>query len=84
MAGATLRFSLASMKDKRGGWMNMKKLKRVLAAILMASVIGIGAFAQKGGGDKRPPKEDNKVKVKEKPPQNSNQGNSGNSNKRRP
>ena len=62
----------------------MKKLKRILAAILVASVIGIGAFAQRGGDDKRPPKEDNKVKVKEKPPQNSNRGNSGNTNKRRP
>lgn len=66
--------------------MTMRKLKRVLAAIMMASVIGIATFAQKGGDDKRPPKEDNKVKVrdKEKPPQNSNQGNSGNSNRRRP
>jgi hypothetical protein len=62
----------------------MRKLKRILAAILVALVIGIGAFAQKGGDDKRPPKEDNKVKVKEKPPQNSNQGSSGNTNKRRP
>ena len=64
--------------------MNMRTLKRVLAAILMASVIGVGAFAQKGSDDKRPPKEDNKVKEKEKKPQNSNQGNSGNTNKRRP
>lgn len=65
--------------------MIMRKLKLILAAILMASVLGIGVFAQKGSdGNKRPPKEDNKVKVKDKepkPPQNSNQGNN---NKRRP
>lgn len=63
----------------------MRKLKRILAAILVALVIGIGAFAQKGGDDRRPPKEDNKVKVRDKDKQqNNNQGSSGNTNKRRP
>jgi len=54
----------------------MRKLRRMLAAALMASVIGIGGFAQKNDNDRRPPKEDNKVKEGNKrPPQNSNQGN---------
>jgi hypothetical protein len=84
MAGATLRLSLWSKKDRRGGWSIMRKLKRILAAILVALVIGIGAFAQRGGDDKRPPKEDNKVKVRDKDKQQNNKGSSGNTNKRRP
>jgi len=61
----------------------MKSFKRLMAAVLMASVIGISGFAQKNDNDRRPPKEDNKVKEgnKRPPPQNSNRGNNGNNDK---
>ena len=58
----------------------MTKLKRtLLAAAIIACLASAGAFAQKQGEDKRPPKEGGRVVVqpkgdKEKPPQNSNQG----------
>ena len=48
--------------------------RKLLAAAMTACIVSAGAFAQ--GGDKRPPKEPNKVvageKRGEKPPQNSN------------
>jgi len=57
---------------------------RYVRLILMVAVIGgmssVGAFAQRGGNDNRPPKEDQKVKERDKtPPSNSN-----NSNRRHP
>ncbi len=63
----------------------MTKLKRkVLAAAISCLVCG-GAFAQKQG-DKRPPKDPNKVvvtdKKNERPPPNNNQGNRGNGDKK--
>ncbi|MDX6575093.1 MAG: hypothetical protein QOE96_1046 [Blastocatellia bacterium] len=56
----------------------MRKLKQILVAILLGTMISAGVFAQKGN-DNRPPKEPQRVKEKEKPPpSNRNQ----NSNKR--
>jgi len=56
----------------------MKKLRRILVAVLMGSMMSVGAFAQKN--DNRPPKEQPKVVDKEKeqkpPPSNNNQSNS--------
>jgi hypothetical protein len=55
----------------------MKKLRRVLVAILIGMTISVGAFAQKGN-DNRPPKEKPRVvdKEKEKPPPSNNNQNS--------
>lgn len=56
----------------------MTGYRRKLIAAAMIGFISMGAFAQKGkGGGERPPKSESKVKVeqkREKPPQNSNQG----------
>ncbi len=57
----------------------MFDLKRKLLAVAIGLVVSAGAFAQKQGGDKRPPKgEDVKVVVQPKgekpPPSNNNQG----------
>jgi hypothetical protein len=60
----------------------MFDLKRKLLAVVMGSLllggVPLGAYAQKQGGDKRPPKDDNKVVVQPKgekpPPSNNNQG----------
>ena len=63
----------------------MKKLKRMLAGMVMVGIISAGAFAQKPKEEpKRPPKQaDNKVVVKEKPAPNSNP-NQGNRGERKP
>ena len=63
----------------------MRKLKQILAVILMTSALGIGAFGQKNNDDKRPPKDANPVKVrdKDKQPPKSNEGNK-NDGKRKP
>jgi hypothetical protein len=56
----------------------MRELRRILMAVLIGMMISIGAFAQKGGNDNRPPKETPRVVDKEKdrpPPSNNNQGN---------
>ena len=54
----------------------MIKLRQLLAAILMALVIGVDGFAQKNDNDRRPPKEGSKVKEGNKrPPPNTSQGN---------
>lgn len=58
----------------------MKDLKRILMVVLMGSIVSVGAFAQKGGNDNRPPKDNPKVVEKPKPPPSNN--NQGNSNKR--
>lgn len=64
----------------------MFDLKRKLLAIAVGLLLSMGVFAQKQGGDKRPPKDDNKVVVQpkgEKPPQNNNnQGNRGKGDKK--
>jgi len=63
----------------------MKKLKRMLAGVVMVGIISAGAFAQKPKGEepKRPPKPAEKVVVKEKPAPNSNT-NQGNRGERKP
>ncbi|HEX5875514.1 MAG TPA: hypothetical protein VFY60_12775 [Pyrinomonadaceae bacterium] len=54
----------------------MIKLMRQLLVIAMLGVLSAGAFAQRKGQDKRPPKEPVKVKTNDKenrpPPRNSN------------
>jgi hypothetical protein len=55
----------------------MKYLRSIFAAALIGLMVSAGAFAQKGGNDNRPPKEDQKIKENPKPPPS-------NSNKRKP
>ena len=80
MAGATLRLSLSGAeREARRTRKEMIKLRQLLAAILMAFVIGVagvGGFAQKNDNDRRPPKEGSRVKEGNKrPPPNTSQGN---------
>lgn len=63
----------------------MKNLKRKLLAVAIGCFVSVGAFAQKKGDVKRPPRpSDTKVVVepKGKPPQNNNQGGKRNDGKR--
>ena len=62
----------------------MRKLRRILVAMLIGMTISVGAFGQKNSNDNRPPKERPKVvdKEKEKPPPSNN--NQSNSNKKKP
>ena len=48
----------------------MRELRRILTAVVIGTMIAVGAFGQKGGNDNRPPKEQPRVvdKEKEKPP----------------
>ena len=55
----------------------MKYLRSIFVAALIGLMVSAGAFAQKGGNDNRPPKEDQKIKETPKPPPS-------NSNKRKP
>jgi len=55
----------------------MKYLRSIFAAVGIGLMVSAGAFAQKGGNDNRPPKEDQKIKETPKPPPS-------NSNRRRP
>ena len=60
-------------------------MKRILAFLIMAVIaMGLagGTFAQKGGDNKRPPKDKPKVVERPKPPPSNNNSGSGNSNKR--
>ena len=53
----------------------MFDLKRKLVAVAVVGMLSMGVFAQKQGGDQRPPKEPNKVVVtpkEQRPPQNNN------------
>lgn len=62
-----------------------RKLMAVAMSVVMTGIVSVGAFAQKRGDDKRPPKPpDTKVVVepKGKPPQNSNQGDKRNDGKK--
>ena len=55
----------------------MRKLRRILVAVLIGTMLSVGALGQKGN-DNRPPKEQPKVVDKEKekpPPSNNNQSN---------
>jgi hypothetical protein len=59
----------------------MKQLNRILLAMLVATVVAAGSFAQKNSNDNRPPKGNEKIVEKPKPPpSNSN----SNSNKKNP
>lgn len=67
----------------------MFDFKRKMLAVAVGCFLAMGVFAQKQGGDKRPPKQDNRVVVQpkgdkgEKPPQNNNnQGNRGRGDKK--
>jgi hypothetical protein len=59
----------------------MRKLRQILLAVLIGTMLSVGAFGQKNSNDNRPPKEPQKVKEKEKPPPSNN--NQNNSNKPR-
>ena len=54
----------------------MKYLRLIVMAGLIGLMLPFGAFAQKGGKENRPPKEDQKIKERDKgekpPPSNSN------------
>ncbi len=66
-------------KTQGGGKPFMRKLRRILLGVLIGTLVSACAFAQKGGNDNRPPKEQPKIvdKDKEKPPPgNDNQSNS--------
>jgi hypothetical protein len=56
----------------------MFDLKRKLLAVAIGGLLSMGAFAQRKGDDKRPPKENPRVVVAPKgekpPPRNNNQG----------
>jgi len=59
----------------------MKYLKRVLTAILLATVLSITAISptvmgQKGNNDNRPPKDKPKIKEEPKPPPSNSNSNS--------
>jgi hypothetical protein len=60
----------------------MRKLLEILITVIIAMTLSVASLAQKGGDDKRPPKENPKVVERPKPPPNSNRGNQSNSNKR--
>jgi hypothetical protein len=77
--GATPRLSLMRERtDARRRQVVMKKLRQILVAVLMGTMMSVGVFAQKGN-DNRPPEEQPKVVDKEKeqkpPPSNNNQNN---------
>jgi hypothetical protein len=57
------------MKEREEAAKKMKKVRAILLAVLIGTMVPVGAFAQKGGGnDNRPPKEDEKIKERDKPP----------------
>jgi hypothetical protein len=62
----------------------MKQLKRILMAMLVATVVTACTFAQKNNNDNRPPKEQPKIVEKPKPPPSNTNNNSGNTNKKKP
>jgi hypothetical protein len=62
----------------------MKELKRILLAIVVATMVTACAFAQKNNNDNRPPKENPKIIEHPKPPPSNTNNNSSNSNKKKP
>ncbi len=62
----------------------MKKLKRILTGMLVATMVAAGAFAQKNSNDNRPPKENPRIIEKPKPPPSNTNNNGSNSNKKKP
>lgn len=51
----------------------MKKVSAFLMALAMGATLSVGVAAQQGNSNNRPPKEDQKVKERDKtPPSNSN------------
>jgi len=53
----------------------MKVLVKMLLAVLIGSMISVVGFAQKGGNDNRPPKEQPRVVEKPKPPPSNSNSN---------
>ena len=53
----------------------MKELKQILMVVLIGSMISVVGFAQKGGNDNRPPKEQPRVVEKPKPPPSNSNNN---------
>jgi len=53
----------------------MKVLVKMLLAVLIGSMISVVGFAQKGGNDNRPPKEQPRVVEKPKPPPSNSNNN---------
>lgn len=87
LGGATLSPSHArNLHEEK--WLKMIKVLRELLVIAMLGVVSAGAFAQKKGQDKRPPKEPVKVidrKDNRPPPsKNSNQKRPKPDDRRRP
>lgn len=64
----------------------MKEVKRILMVVLMAVILSITlsaqmtAFGQKGNNNNRPPKEEQRVKERDKPPPSNSNSNNRNSN----
>jgi len=78
----SLRLSLKRGKRTQGGGkIVMGKLRKILLAVLAGALISGCTFAQKGGNDNRPPKDNPKVvdKDKQKPPPSQD-----NNNRRKP
>jgi hypothetical protein len=53
----------------------MKQVRAIMLAVLVGAMASVGAFAQKGNNDNRPPKDNTKIVDKDKekpPPSNSN------------
>ena len=70
--------------DTRRRQVVMKKVKRVLMAVLIGAILSLGAFAPISAfgqkNDNRPPKQPDKVKEPDKPPRG-NSNSQGNSNR---
>jgi len=66
----------------------MKELRRIFMVVLMAAILSIPAFTQMTAfgqkNDNRPPKEQPKVKEKDKPPPSNSNNSQGNNNRRKP
>ena len=51
----------------------MKKVSAIVMALMIGVIVSIGAAGQQGSNNNRPPKEDQRVKERDKtPPSNSN------------
>jgi len=65
----TLSASPSSEQEEREeAARKMKQVRAIMLAVLVGAMVPVGAFAQKGGNDNRPPKDNPKIVEKEKPP----------------